>query len=145
MALSILGAGGCGTRTSCYIQLLQDFNRSQMFHKNLRLTSSPFPANKGGLYDDLKVCHQKVVVGIDSVPGLLPIAHGLLRRPRGTVLSGHLWWWELLGYFGSPSWGKSGKRFGQNIFIYIYINNQQWTSCWSFIQITSGVYSISSQ
>ena len=69
MALSIFGNGGCGTGTSCYIQLLKDFNRSQMFPKNLRLTSSPFPANKGGLYDDLKVCHQKVVVGIDSVPG----------------------------------------------------------------------------
>lgn len=80
-----------------------------MFHKNLRLASSPFPANKGGLYDDLKVCHQKVVVGIDSVPGLLPIAHGLLRCPRGTVLSGHLCFFVFLVFAGVGAVGVFGK------------------------------------
>ena len=129
MALSIFGNGGCGTGTSCYIQLLKDFNRSQMFPKNLRLTSSPFPANKGGLYDDLKVCHQKVVVGIDSVPGsfqLLMVCWDAQGAPFSvaTFLSFvFLHGWELLGYLGSSHSGESGgKDLGKTcIHIYIYI------------------------
>lgn len=82
-----------------------------MFHKNLRLTSSRFPANKGGLYDDdlTYAISKSCMVGIDSVPGLLPIAHGLLRCPRGTVLSGHLCFFVFLVFAGVGAVGVFGK------------------------------------